>query len=149
MEIILLEKQRNLGNLGDTVKVKPGYARNFLVPQGKAVRATKENIAAFEARRAELEKVQAEHLAQASARAEAVAALSLTIAANAGEDGKLFGSIGTKDIADAIVALGVAIEKHEVLLPNGTLRQTGEYDIQLQLHSDVLATVKLAIVAEK
>ncbi len=149
MEVILLEKQRNLGNLGDKIAVKPGYARNYLIPHGKAVRATKENIVQFEARRAELEKLQADHLSKAQARADKLAELIVTITANAGDDGKLFGSVGTKDIAEAVTTAGIAIEKHEVLLPNGTLRQLGEYEVQIQLHSDLVSVVKLAIVSDK
>jgi len=148
MEVILLEKIANLGNLGDKVAVKAGYARNFLLPFGKATPATAENVAAFEARRAELEKLAAEKKAEADARAAQLAELTVTIAANAGEEGKLFGSIGTRDIADAVTAAGVAIEKSEVRLPEGPIRVTGEYDIELQLHTDVEVTIKLAVVAE-
>lgn len=148
MEVILLEKIENLGSLGDRVKVKPGYGRNYLLPQGKAAPATPENIAEFEARRAELEKVAAEALAVAQARRDQLADMTLTIAAKAGEEGKLFGSIGTSDIADAINAAGVEVERHEVRLPSGAFRQTGEYDVDLHLHSDVNVTVKLVIEAE-
>jgi large subunit ribosomal protein L9 len=149
MDIILLDKIANLGGLGDTVSVKSGYARNFLFPQGKAVPATKANVEKFEQRRAELEAKIAEQLAAAQARAEKVEALeNVTIAAPAGDEGKLFGSVGTRDIADAITAAGVEVTKAEVKLPMGTLRETGEYDIDLQLHSDVMTTVKLVIIAE-
>ncbi|HCA23494.1 MULTISPECIES: 50S ribosomal protein L9 [Pseudomonadaceae] len=147
MEVILLEKIANLGNLGDKVAVKAGYARNFLLPFGKATPATADNVAAFEARRAELEKIAAEKKAEAEARAAKLADLTVTIAANAGEEGKLFGSIGTRDIADAVTAAGVAIEKSEVRLPDGALRTVGEFDIDVQLHTDVDATVKLVVVA--
>ena len=147
MEVILLEKIANLGNLGDKVAVKAGYARNFLLPFGKATPATADNVAAFEARRAELEKIAAEKKAEAEARAAKLADLTVTIAANAGEEGKLFGSIGTRDIADAVTAAGVAIEKSEVRLPNGTIRQAGEYDVAVHLHTDVEATVKLIVIA--
>lgn len=147
MEVILLEKIANLGNLGDKVAVKAGYARNFLLPFGKATPATADNVAAFEARRAELEKIAAEKKAEAEARAAKLADLTVTIAANAGEEGKLFGSIGTRDIADAVTAAGVAIEKSEVRLPDGALRTVGEFDIDVQLHTDVDATVKLGVVA--
>ena len=147
MEVILLEKIANLGNLGDKVAVKAGYARNFLLPFGKATPATADNVAAFEARRAELEKIAAEKKAEAEARADKLADLTVTIAANAGEEGKLFGSIGTRDIADAVTAAGVAIEKSEVRLPDGALRTVGEFDIDVQLHTDVDATVKLVVVA--
>ena len=149
MEIILLDKIANLGGLGDTVTVKSGFARNFLFPQGKAVPATKANVEKFEARRAELEAKIAEQLASAQARADKVAELGeVTIAAPAGEEGKLFGSVGTQDIADAITAAGVKVAKAEVKLPTGTLRETGEYDIDLQLHSDVMATAKVVIIAQ-
>ena len=147
MEVILLEKIANLGNLGDKVAVKAGYARNFLLPFGKATPATADNVAAFEARRAELEKIAAEKKAEAEARAAKLADLTVTIAANSGEEGKLFGSIGTRDIADAVTAAGVAIEKSEVRLPDGALRTVGEFDIDVQLHTDVDATVKLVVVA--
>ncbi|GGE32679.1 50S ribosomal protein L9 [Halopseudomonas oceani] len=147
MEVILLEKIANLGNLGDKVAVKAGYARNFLLPFGKATPATADNVAAFEARRAELEKLAAEKKAEADARAAQLAELTVTIAANAGEEGKLFGSIGTRDIADAVTAAGVAIEKSEVRLPDGALRNVGEFDVVVQLHTDVDATVKLVVVA--
>lgn len=147
MEVILLEKIANLGNLGDKVAVKAGYARNFLLPFGKATPANAANVEAFEARRAELEKIAAEKKAEAEARAAKLAELTVTIAANAGEEGKLFGSIGTRDIADAVTAAGVEIEKSEVRLPEGPLRNVGEFDIDLHLHTDVEATVKLVVVA--
>ena len=148
MEIILLEKIANLGNLGDKVSVKPGYGRNYLIPQGKAVPATSAKLAEFEQRRAELEKKAAEVTAAAEARAQAIADLSVTIAQKAGEEGRLYGSISTKDIADAATKAGVEVQKHEVRLPSGPIRHTGEYDISLQLHGDVAATLKLAVVAE-
>lgn len=149
MEIILLDKVANLGGLGDNVTVKSGYARNFLFPQGKAVPATKANIEKFEQRRAELEAKLAETLAASQARAEKIAALAeVTLASKAGDEGKLFGSVGTRDIADAITAAGVAVAKSEVKLPNGTIRETGEFDIALQLHAEVTATIKLVVVAE-
>ena len=149
MEIILLDKIANLGGLGDTVTVKSGFARNFLFPQGKAVPATKANVEKFEPRRAELEAKIAEQLAAAQARADKVAELGeVTIAAPAGDEGKLFGSVGTQDIADAITAAGVEVAKAEVKLPTGTLRETGEDDIDLQLHSDVMATAKVVIIAQ-
>jgi large subunit ribosomal protein L9 len=150
MEVILLEKIANLGNLGDKVNVKSGYGRNYLLPQGKATAATAANIAAFEARRAELEKAAAEKKASAEARAAQLAELEVTITATAGDEGKLFGSIGTHDIADALTASGVEVAKSEVSevrLPNGTIRQTGEYDVAVHLHTDVEATVKLIVVA--
>jgi large subunit ribosomal protein L9 len=148
MEIILLEKIENLGAMGDRVKVRAGYGRNYLVPKGKAKLATSENIAAFEAMRAELEKAAADALATAEARREKLEGMSITIAANAGDEGKLFGSVGTADIADAIMALGVEVDRQEVRLPNGVFRQVGEYDVDLHLHSDVNATVKLTITPE-
>lgn len=148
MQVILLDKVANLGSLGDQVNVKSGYARNFLVPQGKAVPATKKNIEFFEARRAELEAKLADVLAAAQARAAAVTALgSVTLASKAGDEGKLFGSIGTRDIADAVTAAGVEIVKSEVRLPEGALRTTGEFEISIQLHSEVFAEVKLQVVA--
>ncbi|MEX9883392.1 50S ribosomal protein L9 [Providencia rettgeri] len=149
MQVILLDKVANLGSLGDQVNVKSGYARNFLVPQGKAVPATKKNIEFFEARRAELEAKLADVLAAAQARAAAVTALgSVTLASKAGDEGKLFGSIGTRDIADAITAAGVQIVKSEVRLPNGVLRTTGDHEVHFQLHSDVFAELNVIIVAE-
>ncbi|MFZ2288558.1 MAG: 50S ribosomal protein L9 [Halopseudomonas yangmingensis] len=148
MEVILLEKIANLGNLGDKVAVKAGYARNFLLPFGKATAATASNIAAFEARRAELEKAAAEKKAAAEARAAQLEGLVVTIAANAGEEGKLFGSIGTRDIADAVTAAGVALEKSEVRLPEGALRNVGEFEVAVHLHTDIESVVKLVVVAE-
>lgn len=149
MEVILLENIGNLGGLGDKVDVKAGFGRNYLIPQGKAVPATEDNIAQFEARRAELEAAAAESLAAAEGRAEAINALGLiTIAANVGEEGKLFGSIGTRDIAEAVVAAGCEIDKSEVRLPEGALREVGEYEIAIQLHGDVNAMIALAVVPE-
>ncbi|MDX1551099.1 MAG: 50S ribosomal protein L9 [Marinobacter sp.] len=148
MEVILLEKVANLGSLGDKVKVKAGYGRNFLLPYGKAVPATADNLKAFEERRAELEKAAAEKLAEAQARAEKLEGASVTITSKAGEEGKLFGSIGVRDIADAITATGTEVEKSEVRLPEGPLRVVGEYEIELQLHSDVTVVINLAVVAE-
>ncbi|MDI9246204.1 50S ribosomal protein L9 [Marinobacter sp. CHS3-4] len=148
MDVILLEKVANLGSLGDKVKVKAGYGRNFLLPYGKAVPATADNLKAFEERRAELEKAAAEKLAAAQARGEALNGASVTITSKAGEEGKLFGSIGVRDIADAITAAGTEVEKSEVRLPEGPLRVVGEYEIELQLHSDVSVTINLAVVAE-
>ncbi len=149
MEVILLDKIAKLGGLGDKVTVKSGYARNYLLPQGKAVFASKENIERFEARRAELEQKLAEQLSAAQARADKLAALKeVTIASKAGEEGKLFGSIGTRDIADAITEAGVEITKAEVRLPLGTIREVGEFDIVLHLHSDVDAEIKVIVIAE-
>jgi large subunit ribosomal protein L9 len=149
VEVILLEKIRNLGALGDKVKVKSGYGRNYLVPQGKAVFATAENMAKFELRRAALEKAAAEHIKEAEVRKQALVALQVvTIPAKSGEEGKLFGSIGTRDIAAAITKAGVAIDKSEIHLPNGVLRQTGEYDVEVELHSEVIAVIKVSVVPE-
>ena len=148
MEVILLEKIKNLGALGAKVNVKPGYGRNFLIPQGKAVPATEKNVAEFETRRADLEARANAALADAQARAERVAALAVVIAAKAGDEGKLFGSVGTRDIAEAITKLGEAVDKSEVRLPLGALRSTGDYDIDVQLHGEVAATVKVTVVAE-
>ena len=149
MEVILLERIGRMGNVGDKVSVRAGYARNFLFPFGKAIPATKENLADFEARKAELMKVAAEKLAAAQARADKLAGLEVTIEANAGDEGKLFGSVGTRDIADAITAAGHEVEKSEVLLPDGALRETGEYDITLLLGSEVNAEIKLFVVQQK
>lgn len=146
MQVILLERIGKLGNLGDVVKVKSGFGRNFLIPNGKAKPATEANIAEVEKRRADLEKVQAEQLAAAQARAEKLNGLAVTIATKAGDEGKLFGSVGTRDIAEAITAAGIEVQKSEVLLPNGVIRQTGEYDIAVRVHADVEGTIKLAIV---
>lgn len=149
MEVILLENINNLGNLGDKVNVKSGFGRNFLLPQGKAVPATEANTAEFEARRAELEAAAASALAAAQARGEAISALAqIVIGANAGEEGKLFGSIGTRDIAAAIVAAGCEVDKAEVRLPEGALRELGEYAIAIQVHGEVTVEVQVAIVPE-
>jgi large subunit ribosomal protein L9 len=148
MQIILLEKVQNLGELGDNVKVKPGYARNYLIPSGKAVPATAANMAEFEARRAELERQQADAVAAASARAEKLVGLEVTVRRKAGEEGKLFGSVGPADVADAVTATGTEIERHEVRMPGDSIRQLGEYEIEVQLHADVFATVNLKVEAE-
>jgi len=149
MEVILLEKVGRMGTVGDKVNVKSGYARNFLFPFAKAIPATKENLADFEARKIELMKVAAEKLAKAQARADKISGLKITIEANAGDEGKLFGSVGTRDIADAITAAGHAVEKSEVLLPDGALRDTGEYVVDLSFGSEVVTTVSLSIVGLK
>ena len=149
MQVILLDKIGNLGSLGDTVSVKSGYARNFLIPQGKAVMATKSNVEMFETRRAELEAKVAEQLVASQARAEQVNALeAVVITSKAGDEGKLFGSIGTRDIADAITAAGVAVSKSEVRLPEGALRNVGSFEVSIQLHSEGFATAEIQIVAE-
>lgn len=147
MEVILLEKLGRSGSVGDKINVKAGYARNFLFPYSKAIPATKDNLANFEARKAELLKVADEKLAIAQGRAEKLNGLTITIAANAGDEGKLFGSVGTRDIAETITAAGQQVGKSEVLLPDGALRETGEFTINLALGSEVTATVKLFIVA--
>ena len=148
MDVILLEKIPNLGNLGDKVSIRPGFGRNYLIPQGKAVPATAARLAEFEQRRAELEKKAATALAAAEARAAQLQALQVTIAQKAGEEGRLYGSVGTKDIADAVSALGVELRKAEVRLPTGPLRHTGDYQIAVQLHGDVIGQVAVRIVPE-
>lgn len=148
MEVILLEKVGRVGNVGDKINVKAGYARNFLFPFAKAIPATKENLADFEARKAELMKAAADKQAAAQARAGKLEGLTVTIEANAGDEGKLFGSVGTRDIADAVTAAGQKVEKSEVLLPDGALREVGEYEVQLSLGSEVLTTIKVNIVPQ-
>ena len=148
MQIILLEKVINLGQLGDVVKVKNGYARNFLVPHGKAKRATPENLAEFEKRRAELEKQQGDILVQAQARAEKLNGMLVQITQKAGVDGKLFGSVTTADIADALKAQGFEVAKGEIRMPDGPLKQVGDHDVTLGLHSDVTATIKVSVLGE-
>jgi large subunit ribosomal protein L9 len=149
VNVILLQKVANLGNIGDRVKVRSGYGRNFLLPQGKATVATPENIARFEARRAELERAAREHLDSAGERAAAMKDFKLTIAAKAGTEGKLFGSIGTADIAEACNKAGFKIERSEVRLPSGPLRALGEHVISLHLHADVDVPLTVAIVPEE
>jgi large subunit ribosomal protein L9 len=148
MDVILLEKVENLGNIGDQVKVRSGYGRNFLLPRGKATLATPANIAIFEARRAEFEKRQAEELAGATQRADAAGKLTLQLTAKAGTEGKLFGSLGTADIAEACTAAGVPVKRSEVRLPEGPIRTIGVHSIDLHLHSDVNATLRITVVAE-
>ena len=149
MDVILLEKVDNLGGLGDKVDVRPGYGRNYLIPSGKAVAATKANLEVFEARRAELEQQAKEALSAAEARKAGFETLPLvTIARKAGDEGRLFGSVGTSDIAEAVTAAGIELVKKEVRLPDGPFHTTGEFEIQVHLHSDVDAVVKLAIVPE-
>lgn len=149
MQVILLEKVRGLGNLGDCVEVKPGYGRNFLIPQKKAVFATKENQAAFEARRSELEKNAAQSLAKAQERAAKFADVSVTIAAQASDEGKLYGSVGANEIFEAVQEKGLEISKREIQLPEGPIYSIGEYSIELNLHSDVLANLQLVVVADR
>lgn len=148
MEVILLDNVGKLGSVGDKVNVKAGFGRNFLLPQGKAIPATSANVAEFEARRAELEAAAADNKAKAETRAAELDDLTVVIAANAGDEGKLFGSIGARDIAEAITAAGVEVAKAEVKLPEGTLRELGEFDIDIQLHVEVTRTVKLVVEAE-
>jgi large subunit ribosomal protein L9 len=149
MDVILLDKVENLGNLGDVVTVKPGYGRNFLLPAGRAIPATEANRKVFDERRTELEKAAAEALAAAERRRDAIQELAIvTIAQRAGDEGKLFGSVGTADIADAVTGAGAELHKHEVRMPTGALRQTGSYDIDVHLHPEVNATVSIEIVAE-
>lgn len=150
MDVILLEKINNLGNLGDQVSVKSGYGRNFLIPTGRAVPATKDNIAAFEERRAQLEVEAADKLAAASERQAALEGLEegIVLRRKAGDEGKLFGSVGTQDIAQACVDLGITVERAEVRLPDGPLRETGDYVINVHLHTDVDAELKVTVLAE-
>ena len=148
MDVILLQRIKNLGALGDKVSVKSGYGRNFLIPQGKAVSATEANTATFEARRAELERQEAELLTSAQQRAVQLGEVNVVVTAKSGDEGKLFGSIGTRDIADALTASGLEVDRTEIRLPNGALRNTGEYFIAVQLHHDVMAEVQVTIIAE-
>lgn len=148
MEVILLEKVGKLGGIGDKVSVKAGFGRNYLIPQGKALAATEANVVEFEARRADLEAAAAADKAEAEARAAKLADVAVTIEANAGDEGKLFGSIGARDLAEAITEAGVEVSKSEVRLPDGALREVGEYDIHIQIHSEVIQTVKVIVVAE-
>ncbi|HYP65432.1 MAG TPA: 50S ribosomal protein L9 [Steroidobacteraceae bacterium] len=149
MEVILLQKVANLGNIGDRVKVRSGFGRNFLLPQGKATLATPDNIARFEARRAELERVAREHLSSAEERSAAMKDFKLTVHAKAGTEGKLFGSIGTSDIAEELNRAGFQVERSEVRLPHGPLRMVGEHTVNLHLHADVDVPVQVTIVAEE
>ena len=149
MEVILFEKIDRLGGIGDLVNVKAGFARNFLLPQGKAKVATEENKAEIESRRAEFEKMAAEALAAAEKRREQIEALEINITAKSGTEGKLFGSIGNVDIAAAVTEAGVELEKREVRLPEGPIRQAGEYEITLHLHTDVDAIAKITIIGEE
>jgi large subunit ribosomal protein L9 len=148
MQVILLEKVANLGNLGDVVKVKDGFARNFLLPQGKAKRATEANLKAFEARRADLEKAQADALSKAKERGAKMDGLTLQIVQKAGVDGRLFGSVTNYDIVEALKAQGHEIERAMVRMPAGPIKQVGEYHIQVQLHTDVVTTVNVSVLGE-
>jgi len=149
MEVILLEKVRNLGSLGDTVKVRSGFGRNYLIPQGKAVIANAKNKAEFEARRAELEKHAADELTRAQARAQTMQGATVQIGAKAGEEGKLFGSIGTADIAEAMTQAGFELERAEIHLPTGPIKQIGDFEVPVSLHSEVNFNIHVSVVAEK
>jgi large subunit ribosomal protein L9 len=148
MQVILMEKVVNLGGLGDVVKVKPGYARNYLIPQGKAKRVTPGNLAEFEQRRADLEKAQADRLAQAQALAARLEGVRVQVSRKAGVDGRLFGSVSNFDIAEALDAQGFQIDKSAVRLPLGPLKQVGESQVEIELHSDVVATIAVTVQAE-
>jgi len=147
MELILLQKVKNLGNLGDKVNVKPGYGRNFLVPQGKAAPATAENLAQFEQRRADYEAKANQQLAGAEARKAALESASVTLTAHASPEGKLFGSVGPRDIAEAFTEAGHALGKSEVILADGPIRNVGEYEVPVHLHADVHTTIKVVVAA--
>jgi large subunit ribosomal protein L9 len=149
MQVILLEKVTNLGGLGDVVKVRDGFARNFLIPQGKAKRATRDNLAQFEARRADLEKAQAGQLASAQDKAASLDGLTLQIAQKAGVDGKLFGSVTNADVSEALKARGHEVPKAAVRMPQGPLKSVGEYPLKIALHTDVVVTINVAVVAEQ
>jgi large subunit ribosomal protein L9 len=150
MEVILLQKVENLGNLGDKVKVKPGYGRNYLIPHGLATMATAANVAAFEARRAELERIAKESLDRALVRkAEVEGAGALSLSAKAGTEGKLFGSIGTVDIAEALAKRGISVERKELRLAHGPIRAVGEHEVEVHLHSDVSVMLKVTVTAEE
>ena len=148
MELILLEKVLKLGDLGDKVNVKPGYGRNYLVPLGKAVRATAENIAEFEARRAELEVTAQEKLGSAQSRGASLADVEVTLTANASEEGKLYGSIGPREIAEAVTSMGHKVSKSEVIMGEGLIRYTGEHEVVLHLHADVETSIKVIVSPE-
>jgi len=149
MQVILMEKVANLGNLGDVVKVKDGFARNFLIPQGKAKRATEQNLKAFESRRAELEKAQNEQLAQATERGNKLNGLTLQVAQKAGPDGRLFGSVTNYDIVEALKKQGHEVERAQVRMPQGPLKQVGDYPIQVALHTDVAVTITVSVLGEQ
>lgn len=148
MQVILLQRVVNLGKLGETVDVKAGYGRNYLIPQGKALPANEANIAKFEARRAELEAIEAKELQEAQARADALADVNVIMRAKSGDEGKLFGSIGTRDIADALTKSGLEVDRAEVKLPEGPFRQVGEYKVTIQLHHDIAAEILVTIISE-
>ena len=148
MQVILMEKLANLGNLGDVVKVKDGYARNYLIPQGKAKRATEANVKAFEARRAELEQAQAEALAKAQERGAGLDGVTIQIVQKAGVDGRLFGSVTNFDIVEALKSRGHEVERSQVRMPTGPLKQVGDYHVQIAFHADVVVTVNVSVVGE-
>jgi large subunit ribosomal protein L9 len=148
MQVILMEKLPNLGNLGDVVKVKDGYARNYLIPQGKAKRATESNLKAFEARRAELEKTQAELLSRAQERGAKLDGLTLQITQKAGVDGRLFGSVTNYDVVDALKKQGFEIERSQVRMPQGALKQIGDHPMQIALHADVVVGITVSVLGE-
>lgn len=148
MQVILLQRIVNLGKLGETVDVKPGYGRNYLIPQGKALPATAPNVEKFEARRAELEAQEAEELAAAQQRADALKDVNVIMRAKSGDEGKLFGSIGTRDIAEALTKSGLEVDRSEVKLPEGAFRQVGEFNVDIQLHHDVTTTILVTILSE-
>lgn len=149
MQVILMEKVANLGELGDVVKVKDGYARNFLIPHGKAKRATPDNLKAFESRRADLEKAQADILAKAQERGSKLDGLTVQITQKAGPDGRLFGSVTNYDIVEALKKQGHEVERANIRMPQGALKQVGEYPLQIALHTDVTATVKVSVLGEQ
>lgn len=149
MQVILLQRVVNLGKLGETVDVKAGYGRNYLIPQGKALPATEANLAKFEARRAELEALEAEELSAANARAEALADVNVIMRAKSGDEGKLFGSIGARDIADALTKSGLEVDRSEVKMPEGAFRQIGEYKVTIQLHHDISTDILVTILDRK
>lgn len=148
MQVILLQRVVNLGKLGETVDVKAGYGRNYLIPQGKALPTTEANLAKFEARRAELEALEAEELSAANARAEALADVNVIMRAKSGDEGKLFGSIGARDIADALTKSGLEVDRSEVKMPEGAFRQIGEYKVTIQLHHDISTDILVTILSE-
>ncbi|HVT62011.1 MAG TPA: 50S ribosomal protein L9 [Legionellaceae bacterium] len=149
MQVILLEKIRNLGALGDQVKVKPGYGRNYLIPQNKAVFATEKNIAMFESRRAELEKKAAKDFAQAQERAAKLQDLTLVIASQASDEGKLYGSVGVNDIKEALKAKSIEVSRREIIMPDGVFHSIGQYSVDIQVHSDLVATIQVEVVPSK
>lgn len=148
MEVILLQKIEKLGNLGDQVSVKPGYGRNYLIPKGKAVEATSENQTRFEARRAELESKAQETLTKAERRREQLADLEITLSVKAGTEGRLFGSVSAADIASAVSAAGIDLHKQEIRMPEGPIRQIGEYEIPVHLHADINTQIRVKVIAE-